>query len=53
MTPEDRLLQLLPDLSEEEKDRRTRQGLADVDAGRTILEEDFEWWIKTLGHNEN
>lgn len=36
MSPEDKLLALLPELTEEEKDRRTREGIADVDAGRTI-----------------
>ncbi len=53
MSPEEPLLALLPELSEEEKDHRTRQGLADVDAGRTIPHEEFEWWVRTLGRNEN
>ena len=41
MTPEEKLLALLPELNEEEKDRRTREGLADVDAGRTIPHEEI------------
>lgn len=40
MTPED-LLALLPELTEEEKDRRTREALADVDAGRTVTHEEL------------
>lgn len=35
MTREEELLALLPELSGAEKERRTREALADVDAGRT------------------
>ena len=36
MTREEELLALLPELSAAEKERRTREGLADVDAGAGI-----------------
>jgi predicted transcriptional regulator len=39
------LLAMLPELSEVEKERRTRQGLADVDAGRTISHEEMMRWV--------
>ena len=42
------LLAFLPELTEEEKDRRTREGLADVDAGRTIPHEEMLAWIRRL-----
>ena len=48
MSPEDKLLALLPELTEEEKDRRTREGLADVDAGRTIQHEEMLRWVRRL-----
>jgi hypothetical protein len=48
MSSEEKLLALLPDLSEEEKDRRTREGLADVDAGRTIPHEELLRWVRRL-----
>ena len=48
MSPEDKLLALLPELTEEEKDRRTREGLADVDAGRTIPHEEMLRWVRQL-----
>ncbi|CAN4279308.1 MULTISPECIES: hypothetical protein [Pseudoxanthomonas] len=48
MSPEDKLLALLPELTEEEKDRRTREGLADVDAGRTIPHEEMLRWVRRL-----
>ena len=41
MTSEDKLLALLLELTEEEKDQRTREALADVDAGRTIPHEEL------------
>lgn len=41
MTPEEELLALLPELSEAEKERRTRDALADVDAGRTMPHDEF------------
>jgi predicted transcriptional regulator len=34
---------------EEEKDRMTLEGLADVDAGRTIPHEEVVAWAKSLG----
>lgn len=40
MTREEELLASLPELSEAEKDRRIREALADVDAGRTIPHEE-------------
>ena len=46
MSPEDKLLALLPELTEEEKDQRTREGMADVDAGRTIPHEELLQWIR-------
>lgn len=46
MSPEDKLLALLPGLTEEEKERRTREGMADVDAGRTIPHEELLQWIR-------
>ena len=46
MSPEDKLLALLPELTEEEKDWRTREGMADVDAGRTIPHEELLQWIR-------
>ena len=48
MSPEDKLLALLPELTEEEKDWRTREGLADVDAGRTIPHEELLQWVRRL-----
>ena len=48
MYPEDKLLMQLPELTEEEKDRRTREGLADVDAGRTIPHEELLRWVRGL-----
>jgi len=48
MYPEDELLLLLPELTEEEKDRRTREGLADVDAGLTISREELLRWVRRL-----
>ena len=48
MTPEEKLLALLPELTEEEKDRRTREGLADVDAGRTIPHAELLQWVRRL-----
>ena len=41
MTREEELLALLPELSGAEKERRTREALADVDAGRTIPHDEF------------
>ena len=41
MTREEELLASLPELSEAEKDRRIREALADVDAGRTIPHDEF------------
>lgn len=34
---------------EEEKDRRTLQGLADIDAGRTVSHEKMVAWADSLG----
>ena len=48
MIPEEKLLALLPELTEEEKDWRTREGLADVDAGRTIPHEELLRWVRQL-----
>lgn len=47
-SPEEKLLAELPELSEEEKDQRTREGLADVDAGRTIPHEELLRWVRRL-----
>lgn len=38
----------LPELSDEEKHRRTLAGLADVDGGRTIPHEEFVKWARSL-----
>lgn len=35
-----------PQLSEEERDRLIRQGLSDVDAGRTIPHREVLAWVK-------
>ena len=51
MSPEDKLLALLPELTEEEKDRRTRKGMADVDAGRTIPHEEMLRWVRQLSES--
>ncbi len=48
MIPEEKLLALLPELTEEEKDWRTREGLADVDAGRMIPHREMVALIKRL-----
>jgi predicted transcriptional regulator len=48
MTREEELLALLPELSAAEKERRTREGLADVDAGRTIPHEELLQWVRRL-----
>lgn len=37
---------MLPELPEAEKERRTREALADVDAGRTIPHEELLQWGK-------
>ncbi|HEV8694736.1 MAG TPA: hypothetical protein VGQ93_11240 [Lysobacter sp.] len=42
------LLARLPELSDEEKHRRTLDGLADVDAGRTITHEEMQAWAQSL-----
>lgn len=42
---EEELLAMLPEPSKAEKDRMTRAGLADVDAGRTISHEEMMRWI--------
>ena len=41
MTLEEERPALLPELSEAEKERRTREALADIDAGRTIPHDEF------------
>ena len=48
MQPDDELPALPPELTEAEKDRRTREGLADVDAGRTIPHEEMLRWVRRL-----
>ena len=48
MSPEEKLLALLPELTDEEKDRRTREGLPDVDAGRTIPHEELLRWVRQV-----
>lgn len=48
MQPDDELPALPPELTEEEKDRLTREGLADVDAGRTIPHEELLRWVRVL-----
>ncbi|WP_157074017.1 hypothetical protein [Pseudoxanthomonas mexicana] len=48
MSHEEKLLALLPELTEEEKDRQTREGLADVDAGRTIPHDELLRWVRQL-----
>lgn len=42
------LLATLPELSEAEMDRLTREGLADVDAGRTIPHEVVVRWVNEV-----
>lgn len=37
---------------EEEKDRRTREALADFDAGRLIDHEDVATWVKSLSTDD-
>ena len=37
-----------PELSDEEKHQRTLAGLADVDAGRTILHEEIRLWTASV-----
>ncbi len=39
---------LLRGLSEEEQDRQIRQGLADVDAGRTIPDKEMDRWLRRI-----
>lgn len=46
--PDTDLLANLPELSEEEKHRATLEGLADVDAGRTITHEEMMAWAQSL-----
>ena len=48
MQPDDELPVLPPELTEEEKDRRTREALAYVDAGRTIPPEELLKWARGL-----
>ncbi len=46
--PDHILLAGLPELSDEEKHQRIMAGLADVDAGRTILHEEVLEWARSL-----
>jgi predicted transcriptional regulator len=46
--PDADLLARLPELSDEEKHKRTLAGLADVDAGRTISHEEMKAWVRSL-----
>ena len=51
--PDHVLLAGLPELSNEEKHQRTLEGLADVDAGRTILHEEMLEWARSLFDRPN
>lgn len=42
------MLACLPVLTDEEKHQRTLAGLADVDAGRTIPDEEMKAWTRSL-----
>ena len=42
------MLACLPVLTDEEKRQRTLAGLADVDAGRTIPDEEMKAWARSL-----
>ena len=42
------LLACLPVLTDEEKHQRTLAALADVDAGRTIPDEEMKAWARSL-----
>ena len=46
--PDNDLLACLPVLTDEEKHQRTLAGLADVDAGRTIPDEEMKAWARSL-----
>ena len=51
--PDHVLLAGLPELSNEEKHQRTLEGLADGDAGRTILHEEMLEWARSLFDRPN
>ncbi len=42
------MLACLPVLTDEDKHQRTLAGLADVDAGRTIPDEEMKAWARSL-----
>jgi predicted transcriptional regulator len=47
------LLACLPVLTDEEKHQRTLAGLADVDAGRTIPDEEMSAWTQSILNQAN
>lgn len=53
MTREEELLALLPELSEAEKERRTREAMADVDAGRTNPHDEFLRMLKARARSKD
>jgi predicted transcriptional regulator len=51
--PDSALLAGFPELTDEEKHQRTLAGLADVDAGRTIPDEEVKAWARSLLNQAN